>query len=251
MKKRALLLFLSHQQNVQEMILSAKYLQEKFNFEIISLYVRDIDIFIRPTFLLQKSLNGGIVDKNRRDAEDKHIKKVSNLLVDYGILNPLTVELGIPEKLLLNFLKITDLLILGSNLSLSEEITTLLKETYKPTFIIKDIPLCLDKIVVASDDGIKINKSLFKFMNVFPEIDNYNILAYNSKKKQMILDVMEYKNKNYDFLSVNAMDTFCHEINKNTCLIMGNLSKSYFFKKITKRKGLDIMENIHLPIFIS
>ncbi|MGL6154442.1 MAG: hypothetical protein ACRC0W_04835 [Cetobacterium sp.] len=250
MNKRVLLLFLSNQPNAEEIIISAKYLQNNFNFEITPLYIRDINILISPTFLLKESLNSGIIDKARKDTEDKHVKKVDELLKEQEILDSLIIDVGVPEILLQDYLKMADLVILGSDQNISEQLTDILEIIYKPVFIIKEIPLMLNKIALASDDGIKINKSLFSFMNIFPKLQSYNILAYNSDMKQSIFEVFKYKNKEFKYRNFSEMELLYSEANRNTCLIMGNLSKSYFFKKITKRKGLDIIENIEIPIFI-
>lgn len=250
MKRRALLLFLPHQQNIEEIIVSGKYLENYFNFEIIPVYIRNINIYIPPTFLFRDSLGGGLIDKKLEGLEDIHIEKVCELLDSYEIETPLAIDIGFPEQIFLEYLKTTDLLILGREDILSEITITLLKETYKPTFIIKNIPISFEKIAITSDDGIKINRSFFSFINNFSSIMHFNVLSYELEDSQFLLETLNYKGIGSKFMTYGSMESLYSAINQNSCLIMGNLSKSYFLKNITKRKGMDIIENTDLPIFI-
>jgi hypothetical protein len=48
----------------------------------------------------------------------------------------------------------------------------------------------------------------------------------------------------------NTKDEFFQRMNEFDFIIMGNLSKSFFFEKITKRMGVEIIEKAIKPIFI-
>ncbi|MGL4897140.1 MAG: hypothetical protein ACRC31_01740, partial [Cetobacterium sp.] len=46
-----------------------------------------------------------------------------------------------------------------------------------------------------------------------------------------------------------AKEEYLNEVNNLDLLIMGNLSRGYFFEKITGKKGLNIMEKSQTSIF--
>ncbi|MGL4977241.1 MAG: hypothetical protein ACRC5G_04435, partial [Cetobacterium sp.] len=89
----------------------------------------------------------------------------------------------------------------------------------------------------------------------FPDIKKVTLLTWNYKHEENnVLDLLERKGievklemYNQQF---NTKDEFFDRMNEFDFIVMGNLSKSFFFEKITKRMGVEIIEKARVPIFI-
>lgn len=237
---------------------SAIFFKEKFGYEIVPLYIKDV----RRDEIIPATMDGMIVNlsnnsfSQERDAlEEEEVKHLREKLKIRGINSVLNIEFGFPWDIIKEYMKLADLLIFEKGEALSESAVTVLKNHFKPVIMLGEKAITsLDKVGISSDDGVKINKSTFSFINIFPDIKRFIMLTLLYKIENNTLlkyleaneKVVEWKN----FDGEKAKEECLNEINSLDLLIMGNLSRSYFFEKITGKKGLSIMEKSETSIFI-
>lgn len=255
--KRVLVVFLEGtKKNV--LMESVSFLKEKLNFEVMPLYIKDV----RKDDVIPATMNGMILNMNtnsfseeRDELETREIEKLRADLKSIGIMKELKVEFGFPWEIIKENLKLADILVLEKGEILSEVVVTALKNQFKPILLIGEKSLTqIEKICISSDDGVKVNKSVSNFINLFSEIKTYDMLTINyeiedNKLKQYMEDkgkVVNYK----EYKGEEAKDSYLSDIGKYDLLIMGNLSRGYFFEKITNKKGLNIMEKSKISIFV-
>jgi len=237
---------------------SALFFKNRFGYEVIPLYIKDV----RRDEILPATMDGMIINlsnnsftEERVALEEMEVEKLRKELELKGIKSPLNLEFGFPWDIIKEYMKSADLLMFEKGETLSQAAIEVLKNHFKPVIMIGEKGITsFDKVGVSSDDGVKINKSVFSFINIFPEIDNFLILTLLYKlEKHTLLKYLEEKEKKVEwkvFEDEMAKDKYLEEVNKLDLLIMGNLSSSYFFEKITGRKGLSIMEKSQTSIFI-
>ncbi|WP_297599140.1 hypothetical protein [uncultured Cetobacterium sp.] len=240
------------------LIESALFFKEKLGYEITPLYIRDV----RRDEIIPATMDGMIVNlsnnsfSEERDAlEEEELKHLQEKLRIRGIINPLNVEFGFPWDIIKEYLKLSDMLMFEKGEILSESAVTVLKNHFKPVIMIGEKPITkLEKIGISSDDGVKINRSVFSFINLFPQKKDFTMLTllYNMEENKL-LKYLKERDKDVVFKSFDgeaAKDKYLEEIKNLDLLIMGNLSRGYFFEKITGKKGLSIMEKSEVSIFI-
>lgn len=238
---------------------SAVFLKEKQGYEIIPLYIRDV----RRDEIIPATMDGMIVNLSNnsfleeRDAmQQEDLDELKKQLQTKGINNTMNVEFGFPDEIIKDYLKLSDLLLFEKGESLSDLAVTLLKHPFKPMIMLGDKAITsFDKVAISSDDGVKVNKSTFAFLNAFPSVNKillYSIL--HDSEKNNILEYLTGKNKSVEYKNFvgdeGNVESFLEEVNKLDLLIMGNLKKAYFFEKLIGKKGLEIMEKSKTAIFI-
>lgn len=227
-----------------------KSLKKRFDFEILPLYVKELRVPTGVTFL-SPSMTMDIL----KEYEDEYIEDLKNLLLKEGIEEELVVEIGINKDIVQEYLKKVDCLMVEETEYLDEDFLDILKIVYKPVIIINKNVSTFKNVVIISDDGIKINKSVNSFIRDFPQIKNVTLLSWNYKyQENHLLELLKRKGIevkvemfNQHF---NTKDEFFQKMNEFDFIVMGNLSKSFFFEKITKRMGVEIIEKAVKPIFI-
>ncbi|MGL4308499.1 hypothetical protein [Cetobacterium sp. SF1] len=250
-QKKLLLLLTGKLLNMDNLIESALFLKKNYNFKIIPLYIRNMDILIPPANLLVSALGDGIIGNNLEENDNNRIKEIYQKLKAANIIEPLLIETGLTQQIVEEYMKQSDLLMLNRNQTLSDDTFSILKESFKPILLISENPLSFNKIMIASDDGPKVHKSVLSFCNLFNNESSFEIIAYKSEKDNHILhNYLTEKNKSSHMELFMELPEFYKKINVSSLLIMGNLSKSYFLEKITNKKGLSIIENTKAPIFI-
>ncbi|MEG0069212.1 MAG: hypothetical protein RRZ91_07000 [Cetobacterium sp.] len=240
------------------LIESALFFKEELGYEIMPLYIRDV----RRDEIIPATMDGMIVNlsnnsfSEERDAiEEEELNHLKEKLRLRGIIAPLNIEFGFPWDIIKEYLKLSDMLMFEKGEVLSESAVTVLKNHFKPIVMIGEKPITkLEKIGISSDDGVKINKSMFSFINLFPQKTDFIMLTllYNIEENKLLKYLKERgKNvihKNFD--GEDARTKYLDEVKNLDLLIMGNLSRGYFFEKITGKKGLNIMEKSEVSIFI-
>lgn len=237
---------------------SAIFFRDKFGYEIVPLYVKDV----RRDEVIPATMDGMIVNlsnnsfSQERDAfEEEEVKHLQEKLKIRGINSVLNVELGFPWDIIKEYMKLADLLMFEKGEALSESAIAVLKNHFKPIIMIGEKAITsLEKVGISSDDGVKINKSMFSFTTIFPTINEFTMLTLLYKiEENTLLKYLKGKGKvvqwkNFD--GEKAKEMYLDEVNKLDLLIMGNLSRGYFFEKITGKKGLGIMEKSQTSIFV-
>lgn len=229
-------------------------LKTHFGFDIVPIYIRDIAYKIP---ISETVFNSGGAADILNDMEDDFIAKVRVALKKYKIETELMVqsEVGVDEVKTL--LKTADLLMLEQDIYLSDLFLELLKVAYRPIIILRNKPLTFKDISIVSNDGVKINKSVYNFLTLFPNLDmnTIPILTWNCNyEKHYLVDLLKNKGLSSDVINFNSQDEtlkdFYYALGKYDLVIMGNLSRSFFFERITNRTGLNLLENLNTSIFI-
>lgn len=251
MKKRILVLF-RYCSNEKVLIENFKKLEEKYGFKILPLYMKNLRMSIP---IGNNLLTSGVATDVMREYEDENIQKIEKELKKNGINERLRVEIGSIKEIIEEYLKKVDCMIVDCSNELDEIIIDVLKIIYKPIFIVKNSVVDYKKIAIVSDDGIKINKSVTNFLKIIPEEDNFDLLSWKyDKDENNLLEYLKFKEKNINCKFFNSdnitKEEFFNEVNKYDFIVMGNLSRSFLFEKITKKMGLDLITNIEGTIFI-
>lgn len=230
------------------------HLKSHFGFDIVPIYIRDIAYRIP---ISETVLNSGGAAEILNEMEDDFITQIHNALKKYKIETELLVqsEVGVDE--IKTLLKTSDLLMLEQGTYLNDLFLELLKIIYRPVIILRNKPLTFENISIASNDGIKINKSVYNFLTLFPNLDinNIPVLLWNCNyEKHYLVELIKNKGFSADIINFNSKDDtlkdFYFALGKFNLVIMGNLSRSFLFEKITNRIGLNLLENLNTSIFI-
>ena len=227
-----------------------KSLKEKFDFEILPLYIKELKVPTGMTFL-SPSMTMDIL----KEYEDEYIENLKNLLKKEKIDEELTVEIGINKDIIQEYLKKVDCLMIEEVEYLDEDFLDILKVVYKPVIVINKNISKFESVVIVSDDGVKINKSVNSFIRDFPQIKEVTLLSWNYKfEENHLLDLLKRKGikVKIDMFNqqFNTKDEFFEKMNEFDLIVMGNLSRTFFFERITKRMGIEIIEKAVKPIFI-
>lgn len=227
-----------------------KSLKKRFNFEILPLYVKELKVPTGVTFL-SPSMTMDIL----KEYEDEYIDDLKEILAKEGLKEELIVDIGLNKEIIQEYLKKVDYIMLEETEYLDEDFLEILKVVYKPVIVVNKSASKFENVVVISDDGIKVNKSVNNFVRDFPEIKKMTLLTWNYRHEEN--NVLEFlKRKGIEVKiemynqQFNTKDEFFDRMNEFDFIVMGNLSKSFFFEKITKRMGVEIIEKAKVPIFI-
>lgn len=265
--KSNVLLVLGNGYNRKNLIESAIYLRDNFGFEIRPFHVRDV----RKKEFLPNAVDGIMlepmlagINKEWNAFEEKEIEKIKAELKENGIDNELEVSFGITPEVVIQELKKSDMLLIEKEERFTEDLIILMKRFYKPIIVVRDKPLKLDKIAIANDDGTKVNKSFQRFINIFThveEIKSFELVdteevdeeEENENKENYLNSFMEGKGLKVESVKLlkSDSDAFLQLCKEEDVLIMGNLSNSYLYEKLTKKVGIKIMEQAETTLFIA
>ena len=215
--KRNVLLILGNGYNRDNLIDSAIYLRDNFDFRIRPLYVRDV----RKKEFIPNSVDGVMlepmitgINNEWNNFEEKEIKKVKAQLLEKGIKADLEVKFGITSEVIVEELKKSDMLLIEKEEKFSEDLIAVLKRSFKPIIVVRDKVLKLDKIAVSNDDGTKVNKSFQRFTNIFTHVDEITSLELITPKKN---NYPKENNENYlnEFIKSKDIKLTSKKILKN------------------------------------
>lgn len=254
--RKALLLF-GNEIDRGNLIESAVYLQNSLKFKIYPLYIKDMSrdkIVAASTDGMMLGGRSPFIMQGWADIEKEEIESLEKELKDKGINAPLEVDIGLVNEIVTEKMKECDTLLIGKNEVITERIVGVLKGNYKSVILIGEKPLnSLEKVLIANDDGVKINRSCYQFTNLFTEVTKFDSFSINLElDDNILLEYLKDKDKIVDHrvLKTNNYDEILDGIAKYDLFIMGNLSRSYFFEKIIGKNGIKLLENAKTPIFI-
>ena len=254
--RKALLLF-GNEIERENLVDSAVYLQNSLGLKIYPLYIKDMSrdkIVAASTDGMMLGGRSPFIMQGWADVEKEEIEGLERDLKVKGIIEPLEVDIGLVNEIVTEKMKECDTLLIGKNEVITERVVGILKGNYKSIILIGEKPLAsLEKVLIANDDGVKINRSCYQFTNLFTEVKKFdsfsinidledNILLTYLKDKEKIVDHRVVKTSNYDEI--------LERIGQYDFFIMGNLSRSYFFEKIIGKNGIKLLEKSKAPIFI-
>ncbi|MDR1835654.1 MAG: hypothetical protein LBQ96_07635 [Fusobacteriaceae bacterium] len=254
--RKALLLF-GHEVEREKIVDSALFLQNQCDFEIIPLYIKDISrdrVLSAPGDSMILGSRSPVMFQGWAEIEKTEVDHIKRLLRDKGIRSELIVDIGLIVDIITEKMKSCDLLLMGKNEVFSEKTISILKGNYKCIIFIGDNPLKkLDNVLIANDDGVKINRSCYHFTTLFPEINKFASASINKKLEENVLkQYLEGKGKTvvHEDMETDNYDSILKRFDLFDLLIMGNLSRSYFFEKIIGKNGIKLIEKCKAPIFI-
>lgn len=253
--KRALVLF-GNEIERESLVKSAVYLEKELGFVIYPLYVRDVsrEKLMATTDGLMVAGRTPFIVQGWEEIEKAEIESIKATLEKNGIGAELKVDIGVVTEVVTEHMKRCDLLMIGKNDILTETEVSLLKGNYKSIVLIGEKPLTsMKNILIGNDNGVKVNRSCYQFIHMFPEVKNFSSLVINKEIDENIL--LEYlrehgKKVEHEELITNDYDDVLRRIDEVDLFIMGNLSKSYFFEKIIGKNGIKLLEKGKAPIFI-
>jgi len=193
--------------------------------------------------------------KNREEAEKKagKILKSYTRFANQGLMIPM-IEDGITPDIIREKMKGYDLLIMGITEKIDENLKSIMKTHYKPIFLIPSkSEYKFENIIFADDNGENSNKSIFKFMNCFENIENYKFISVNiENKSENLKKYMEIAGKKVEITDKKGDETeiIISESEEMDILIMGNLKHFFIYEKLTGKVGLKLLQNSKIPIFI-
>ncbi|MGL6064423.1 MAG: hypothetical protein ACRC0S_05015 [Fusobacteriaceae bacterium] len=252
--KKALVLF-GNGENIENVTESCKYLKEQFNLSLSGLYLSDI----RAEAILGQGIDGMIMDSTRNSLtedwvyfEQEGMENIKKKLKENNLKIEIVHEIGITGETIREYMKSNDLLILGKMNLASDVLIEVLKENYKSLIILGNDKLDFSNLYIANDDGIKVNRSCYSFTNIFPSFNDFNSVSVMSEEKTNILNkYLTEKGKNINEITIKTKENLLETLeDKKGLLIMGNLSRSYFFEKITRKMGLKLLEKVKMSIYI-
>lgn len=253
--KKALVLF-GNEIERENLIDSAIYLEKEFGFKIYPLYIKDMsrEKLMATTDGLMVAGRAPFMVQGWDEIENGEIESIQKLLKDKNVDSELKIDIGLVSEVVTEHMKKCDILIMGRNDILTENEVSILKGNYKSIFLIGEKPLTsMKKIVIGNDNGVKINRSCYHFINLFPEIKEFSSFVINKEiEENTLIEYLQEHGKNitHEELTTNNYEDVLKRVDDADLFIMGNLSRSYFFEKIIGKNGIKLLEKGKAPIFI-
>lgn len=108
--------------------------------------------------------------------------------------------------------------------------------------------------MIANDKSQRVNKSLFTFLKMFDELNNFTSVSINlgDKGDNGFSKYMEIVGKTLNTLELkgNPLNIITEKSKKFDILIIGNIKHSMLLERFTGNIGLKLLENIDIPIYI-
>ncbi|QNM14805.1 MULTISPECIES: hypothetical protein [Fusobacterium] len=233
------------------------YLKRSLGFKIEALYVRDVDrekIMTTPDGLIMAG-RVPLMLQGWDAVEQAEMDSLKKCFKDKGLEEELVCDIGNIVDVVTDHMKTCDMLVIGKNDILGEREINILKGNYKTMLLIGDRPLQkMEKIYIGNDDGVKVNRSCYHFIHLFPEITEFHSFVINRDKqdKNQLIEYMEQNGKKvyHGELNHNKYEDVLAKVDEADIFIMGNLSRNYFLEKIVGKNGVKLLEKGKAPIFI-
>lgn len=243
--------------NVSEtpLVKSAVFLKERYGFEIEPIYIKTPKKNMVPMSGIVININSSLLADERENLENKELIQLEKKLKLEGIFTPLKIEYGITWEIIKERLKECDILMIEKGSFFSEETIEILKNQFKPMILIGDHPLrSLKNIGISNDDGVKVSKSVYNFYNLFSDVEKFKSFTLNYEfDGNRVVNYLRDKEKKVEeiiYKKDEDKDEYLKNIDRLDLLIMGNLSRGYLFSKIIGKKGVEIMEESKVTLFI-
>lgn len=254
--KKALVLF-GNEENTENLIQSCLYLRDSMGYQLSGIFISDI----RSETIIPQGFDGMIYDSNRSlmteewvNFEQEEIDTLVKKLKQDKAAIEISHEIGIVGETIREKMKTFDILVLGKGEIASDALIEILKNNYKHMIIVGEQKLDFSKIYIANDDGVKVNRSVFSFLGVFPETESFtSVFIKDPDEKNLLNEYLTDKGKKLELVSLSEKEDvirYFSDPEKKGIMIMGNLSRAYFLERITKRAGLKLLEESKLGIFI-
>lgn len=239
------------------LIESGKYLRDNYGFELCPFYIRDI----KRAEMIPYTGNGVILDDTAsltvdqwEEFQSEEIADLQKLLRAHGVSETLSVGIGLVPDVVSETMKEKDILLFGKGEVLTDNQITILKKLFKPAILVGKKPITFDRIMVANDDGTRINRSCFTFMNMFSQVENFTSVTINLEiEDNHLIRYLKSRGKTVEtlFIPEKTEKDFKKDYPEDFSLIItGKLKRSYFLEKIIKKRGISLIENFEISTFI-
>jgi hypothetical protein len=240
----------------------AKVIQERYeNIEVVGLFVRPIEGIMKYNHLkgydptsddwehIERVIN---LEKEAEEEKEEKIKnKFSSLMGD----SKFYIRSGNLSEVLLEELKLFDILIISKPENFDNELKSLFKNHYRPiVFVPKLESYSFEKMLLANDHRFEAYKSLFNFMGIFEDIktvDSISVNVHEEDRKDMNTYFSRAGRKiECLYEDGNITNVILEHSKKYDLLLMGDLKQSFLFEKITGKPGIKIIKEAEKPIFM-
>ena len=232
------------------------YLKRTLGFKIEALYVRDVNrekIMTTPDGLIMAG-RVPLMLQGWNAVEEAEMDSIKKCFEEKGLKEELHTDIGNIVDVVTEHMKTCDMLVIGKNDILGDREVNILKENYKTMLLIGERPLQkLDKIYVGNDNGVKVNRSCYHFIHLFPEVSKFHTFAINKEMDgNQLIEYLEQNDKEvvHEELKSSKYDEILEKLAEADLFVMGNLSRSYFLEKIVGKNGVKLLEKGKAPIFI-
>lgn len=254
---RKFLFVLTDEIELNELEKFAKALKEYYpNIEKNLLYVKDVmkyDIFPLTVQGMGISNATNLIIEDYLKLEEEKFNNLKNKLDQINSFKKVYSIEGELLEVVLEELKAYDALVVckSGNDTITDDLNSLLKNHYKPLIILSksDKEYKFDKILMLNDGGYRVNASVYQYFNIFGDRD-IDVLRVNVEDKNRLTERFGRACNIID-KSGDVVDIILKTIPNYDFALMGNLSYSLLFEKLTGQVGVKVLENTRIPIFMS
>ena len=226
------------------------------DIDVCGLYVRNTDEYLKYNSAMHSdAFYQDFIDvwNNMEDKKEADIREKFNT----GFPGcELFCRSGYRDAVALDEMRLFDFLIIAKQDYISHELKILLSSHHKPLIIVPDRPsYSLDRILMADDERLEVNKAFFNFIHLFEDIQEFHALAINIDREN-IMDLNVYLNKVDKEIIYDCQQGHLEKLlemysDKYDLMIMGDLKHSFLVERISHKPGLRILDNISIPVFIA
>lgn len=245
------------EEEVEHLTRYAKVLKGKYpDVEICGIYIKDLEKYDIPT----TSLYGEFLSIDSTDQwnrlENERAEKIQKKFLELMPDAKFYTKLGHASIIVLNELRLFDMLVLSKPGRLTHEIKEVLRTHHKPILMVPEATKYgFEKILVADDQRLEVNKALFNFMDLFNDITNFNAVTVNPDEDETI-DLNIYLSKvgkkiEHDFKKGHVDEVIMNTSEAYDLVILGDLKYSFMIERIAGKAGIKLLELLKKPIFIA
>lgn len=254
--KRILIQFTGNEE-VEPLVRYAKLITKEYtDFEIVGLYIKDIEKYDMPTIPVNKDHMILPSSDEWNFFEDKRGHTIKESFKSLMPNSDFYLKTGRSAEVILEELRLFDLLILAKPDKITQETKEILKNHHKPIILVPFLDeYSFEKPLIADDQRLEVNKAFFNFMNIFTNMKEFTSISVNVEEKDVI-DLNVYlaktdKKLTYEFKTGHIDGVILEELKNYDLLIMGEMKYSFIYERIVGKSGLKLLEEITKPIFIS
>lgn len=229
--------------------------------------VEIVGLFIHPSIEEHsyRDFRGVGVDYDIGEAKSEHELKIEKVMETEKKIKDEFLSLvenssfyskvGNITEVLTDELRLFDLALVSKTEKIGHDLRELLKNHNKPIILVPDLEsYSLDKILVADDQGLEVNKTVFKFMSAFEKVKEFKAITVGISQSE-VKDLTFYLEKIDKKIDYNFEDGSVNEIILNYAkecdmLLMGNLKRSFMVEKLIGIGGIRALEEVKKPVFI-
>lgn len=254
---RRILLQIVKEEEVEHLVRYAKVLKEKYpKVEITGIYIKDLEKYDIPT----TSLYGEFLSIDSTDQwnklENERAEKIRSKFFELMPGSEFLTKLGHASVIVLNELRLFDMLVLAKPERLTHEIKEVLRTHHKPIIMVPPADnYGFDKILVADDQRLEVNKALFNFMDLFVNIKEFKAITVNPDEDET-LDLNTYLTKvgkkiEHEYKTGQVNEIVMKYSDDYDLVILGDLKYSFMIERIAGKVGIKLLEALKKPIFIA